>query len=132
MNTLLKKWNGKVIEDWGGYQSDEWKSFCRSFKSAIRRNSAGFEIAGDGSFKSSHYFVSGFVQKEGKTYYISYDYDRGLPVELSKKGWAGPILWRRAKDTKDYRGDVNHFTTAQDLFDEIEADYERWCRQEVA
>ena len=129
MQKFAKQWNGKLIEDWGGYQSIEWKSFCRCFKNALKRNGYGYEIKGENSFKPGHYCLSGFVAKGDAHYYISFDYDRGLPVNLSKRSWAGPILWRRAKDTKDYHGGINHFSTAENLVDEIEADFEARCRE---
>ena len=128
MDKFLKNWNGKTIEDCGCYTSEEWKSFARAFKNAIKREceKLGYSIVGKNSFSSKdHYFISGFISKDGQTYYISYDYDRYNPVNLLKQSWAGPILWRRTADEKDYRGENNHFTIATELFFQIESDYER-------
>lgn len=124
MIKFIAKWNGKFIEDGGCYASDEWKAFSRQFKSAIRREGKkhGYEIAGKNPFGQNHYFVSGFVKKGDQTYYISYDYTRGLMVDLTNRSWAGPILWRRAEDENDYRGGQNHFCPLDRLFAEIEQD----------
>ena len=124
MEKLVKKWQGKVIEDCGAYASKEWQSFSRMFKNAVKREceKRGFVLAGKKPFGQAHYFVSGFVEKGGEFYYISYRYDRYSPVDLTAKRFAGPILWRHAKSAEDYRGETNCYAAAQDLFGEIERD----------
>ena len=126
MKSLIKKWNGKIIDDGITSVSKEWQSFSRAFKAAVKREGAkyGYELAGKKSFGVSHYFVSGHIKKDDAYYYISYSYDRFNPVNLTDFTYAGPILWRRALDEKDYsgKGGHNNFTTADRLFEEIEND----------
>ena len=136
MKTFVKKWNNKMIQDDGAYASKEWQSFSRAFKAAIKREGAkyGYEIAGKKSFGQSHYFVSGHIKNGDAYYYISYSWDRYKPVNLTGDSWAGPILWRRAIDDKDYsgKGGHNNFTTADQLFAEIESDRIRNLKATVA
>lgn len=127
MDKFIKKWNGKFIEDDVCYASAEWKSFSRQFKALMKREGGklSLQLAGKNPFGQCHYFVSGHLEKDGMSYYVSYDYDRGLPVDLTRGRYAGPVLWRRTKDSSDYTGEVNHFCPLNRLFKEIGADIER-------
>lgn len=118
MENFYKKWNGKVIEDWGGYCSDEFKSFTRAFKNTLKKAlDSDYELIG---FKASHYDFSGFVKKADAYVYVSYSMNRGLPLALSTSGCCGGILVRTAKNDKDYIGGPNTFACFLSVKGQIE------------
>lgn len=116
----FKKYNKRLMEDWGAYMSDEAKSFVRAFKNFLSRNLPGCELVG---FKPNHYDTSGFVVRpDGKIIYVSYDLDRtgyGCMADFDRSDCSRGVLYRTAESTKDYRGGMNHFTSIYKMVDAI-------------
>lgn len=107
MNRLINKYNGKSIEDDFSVKSREFKQFAKDFKKELRQlDDLKLE-----SFSVGHYDVSGFLSQNNEYVYFSYSVPRGNePMDMSRSdAWAG-ILYRTAKDTKDYHGGINNFT----------------------
>ncbi len=111
----FKKWDGKMLEDWGTTMSDEAKAFYRAFKNYLKREFPGAELTG---FKPNHYDFSGFLTLDGKVVYISHSLNRvgyEALADFSDRSCMNGVLYRTAKDTKDFRGGTNHFTSIYSL-----------------
>ena len=120
LQQFYKKYQGKIIDDWGCYNSDESKQMAKDFKSILRNglSNQNAEIFG---FKSNHYDFSGFVKINGDTLYISYSIDRNRPTDLDRSDAMCGILIRHARDEKDYGGwhSRNNFCNFKNLFTKI-------------
>ena len=113
MKTFRKNWNKRNIEDWGCYCSKEYKSFCRAFKNYLKRAFPNAELTG---FTANHYDTSGFITENGVCVYVSHSIDRGKGyVDFDESGCINGVLYRIAKDTKDYHGKTNHFSSMTNL-----------------
>lgn len=122
MNKFIKAWNGTKIDDWGCTCSDEFKSFTRQFKNALKRTFPDYEIIG---FKPNHYDFSGFLKKDDKYVYISYSEPREQTLDMSNSDCLNGILYRTAQHEKDYTGGHNHFCSFFELKDSVNEMFER-------
>ena len=72
-------------------------------------------------FHVGHYDFGGFVEKDGKYVYFSYNCPRyRTPINFEKTDCMEGFLYRTAKSEKDYTGGRNHFTNLLQLVPEIE------------
>lgn len=109
----FKKWNMVKIEDWGGYMSDDAKKFYRAFKNYLKRAFPDAEVIG---FKPNHYDASGFVRFDDKYIYISHSIDRyRCCVDFNDASYLNGVLYRTAKNDKDYHGGHNNFCSINNL-----------------
>lgn len=125
MNTFKKKWNGKSVEDWGAYMSKEGKSFVTAFKNMLKR-----ELSADGievvDFHAGHYDLSGFCKKGDRYIYVSYSIPRGgMPIRFDNSSCMNGVLYRTAKDNKDWHGGHNNFSDINNLPEAIRALFDR-------
>lgn len=93
------------IEDWGGTQSDSFKSFARKFKNDFTKEliKKNCHIT---AFNRGHYYVSGFFRNQyGKCFYFSIS-------DVRYFGF-GKMLYRTAKDEKDYTGGHNCYVNIE-------------------
>ena len=119
----FKKWNHKPIADYGCVCSDDYKSFCKAFKNYLKRALPECEIIG---FKANHYDTSGFVKQGDKYIYVAQDLDRGRGyVDFEDTGCFRGILFRTAKDDKDYTGGHNNFSSINNLVANLNAMFNR-------
>lgn len=119
MEKFRKTWNGRAVEDDGCYMSKEAKSFVTAFRNMLKRElgPAGFNVV---YIKAGHYDLHGFLEKEGRFYYVSYSIPRyGMKIDLDATGFATGVLYRTAKSEKDYTGGGNHFCPISQLPDEL-------------
>lgn len=112
----MKKYEGYVIQDDGCRMSEDAMKFCRYFRSYLSRNLKPHNIK-TAKFHAGHYFVSGFVERDGKVLYINYDIPRyGRPISIRKTGAHEGVLVRRTDEVGDYgTRNSNHFTSLEDL-----------------
>ena len=118
MKTFKKNWNCRTIQDNGAYMSKEAKSFVRAMKNMLKRELEpyGIDIL---SLKAGHYYCYGFLKRNNFVVYISYDIPRcGSPINFSEGGLNG-VLYREAKDDKDFTGGTNHFCSLESLPDAL-------------
>ena len=104
-----KKWNGKSVEDSGCYISEEAKLFARNLRATIKEiaNKNGFNLV---EWNVGHYYISGFLEKDGKYIYFIRDIERyGKTINIENSGFMNGFLVRIAKYFKDYTGGHNHF-----------------------
>lgn len=114
MTRLIKKYQGKAVEDAGCYMSKEAKSFVSMFRNALKREfiDTSVEVV---SCKAGHYFLYGFLQNGDKYVYFSYDIPRyGKPIDSFADGLDG-VLYRTAESTNDFHGGTNHYTSMVEL-----------------
>lgn len=113
MKTFRKTWHKHGIDDLGCYCSKDYISFCRAFKNYLKRTFPNAELTG---FTANHYDTSGFITENGVCIYISHSIDRYKGyVDFDETGYANGVLYRIAKDTKDYHGEENHFSSITNL-----------------
>lgn len=115
MKLFKSKWDGKSVKDDGPYMSREAKSFVKGFKNMLQRelNPYGIEIV---SFEGNHYDCSGFLRKGDKYVYVWYDIPRNEErIDFSKSGPFYGVLYRTAKNSKDYTGGHNNFSNIETL-----------------
>ncbi len=116
----FKKYNRKMMEDWGAQMSKDAIEFYRAFKSYLEREFPNATLTG---FKPNHYSFSGFITENGKTVYIYHSLTRHgylCKADFSAKGCVtGGVLYRIAEDTKDYHGGMNHFSSIYELADNV-------------
>lgn len=116
MKSFMKNWNNKVIEDSGSFMSREATSFCTAFKNMLKRglNPYGVEIV---NFIRGHYYLSGFLRKDDVFIYINFNIPRGNrhAVDFQSKCFSDKVLYRYAKDERDYLGEHNRFTSIEEL-----------------
>lgn len=113
----FRKWNEKAVKDDITVMSKEAKSFVTAFKNYLKRNlPAGYEVE---SLSAGHYYCSGFVKKEDKYIYLSYDIPRyGEAINFETSGVNG-VLYRTAKNNKDFTGGGNHFCSINNVIESI-------------
>ena len=122
MNKMIKKWNHKSVDDWGSAISDEFKEFARDFKKSLK----AFSEVKLEEFYIGHYYISGFMSKDNKYVYFSYDVPRGNEtIDTNQSGPYG-ILIRMAESIKDFRGRTNHFTNFMDFKDNVLLLFEKY------
>lgn len=105
---MLRKYQGRTIQDDGAYKSQEFIRFARDFRSTVKdiASEIGGEIC---NFHIGHYDVSGFIQRSGKYVYFSYSEPRHMAVNLLAEDPRFGILIRTANNEKDYTGGYNNF-----------------------
>lgn len=128
MNEFMKKWNNKSVEDIGSVMSKEANDFVKDFAKMLERQLGGEGVQVD--IHPNHYDCSGFLEKDGKYVYISYEIPRyGLTIDFSASGAMNGVLYRAADSARDFRGHRNNFSSLQDLPKNILAvfdDYDRY------
>ncbi len=71
------------------------------------------------AFSVGHYYVSGFVSKNGSFVYFSVSDVRYFPGD-----WYNHMLVRSAKDVKDYTGGPNGYTSLENFKEETKRFFE--------
>lgn len=125
MEQLIKKYQNRTLEDWGSEMSPEAKQFAKDFKRRLNLNAnkRGLTLV---SWSVNHYDFSGFLKKDDKYVYFSYDIPRyETPVDLYGLSPHNAFLVRTAKHEKDYRGGYNNFCNILQFFDMVENLLER-------
>ncbi len=120
---FFNDYNGVVIEDCITVTGDDFKSFCRKLKNALKKEAQEKGYFDDIIVHPGHYDLRGFMLKhfeDGDRYiYWSYSVMRGdMPTYLDKRDCEDGFLYRTAKDSKDYTGGYNHFTDLRHLLSE--------------
>ena len=90
------------------YKTPEFSSFSRKFKNAMKKELAtiGAELT---AYSVGHFYVSGFFRIGEKCYYFSLSDVRGGEFVSEHK-----MLYRTAKDEKDYTGGGNCYVTIEE------------------
>ena len=133
MREIIKKYQSRVIEDWGAYCSQDYKNYAAYVKRRLKANlPEGYEVV---SLKPNHYDFSGFISTPyGGYIYVSQSITRGMPLDLfSDSPLRNGVLFRTAKTTHDYTGGHNNWSNLLGLPEAIVNLAEREARErEVA
>ena len=122
LNNFYKKNVHAVFED-SCYLTPEFASFARSLKMALNKDckSCGLELI---TFLCGHFYVSAFLRNSvtGKIVYI----DMGdVRAQICGKWSLDNVLYRSARDEKDYTGGHNMFAPLPQLLERVKALTER-------
>lgn len=89
-------------------KTPEFKSFVSTFKREFKRELEALG-ATNIKFNVGHFYISGFfTSKTGQVYYFSLPDVRGFSYG-NVQGHMNQLLYRTAKDYKDYTGGVNQY-----------------------
>lgn len=81
----------------------DFQTFSRIFRNWLKKNiPTGASVA---SYNRGHYYLSGFIERNGKYVYFTVGDVRFSAI------WSTNILVRTAKSSKDYTGGMNNYTT---------------------
>ena len=100
---IIKTWKNHTFST-GMTTGEDFKLFAKDFREFVK--SALPENAKLVEYNTGHYYVSGFIEKNGKYIYFSIPDVRFFPNE-----WMNNILIRTAKNPRDYYGGANNYTT---------------------
>ena len=94
------------VEDCGCYTGEDFKKFCREFKSMINEQ---LKLVGGTNYKQNngHYYISGFFTVGEQVYYINFS-------DVRYNNGSTTLLIRTAKDYKDFTGGTNHYIEIKD------------------
>jgi len=121
---FLSDINGRTF--WRRYAPD-MQEFSRKFKSWVKKiaKENGWEVVNYG-YSVDHF--SGFF-KCGDTYiYFAYDLPWEEPVDVTLPGAHYGVLYRTAKDDKDYTGGHNCFSSLEDFPEDVAFEMNRLLR----
>lgn len=125
MKKLFKEYHRKGIYDAGAYKSDEFVSFSRKFKNALKRTFPECEIL---KYHTGHYDVAGFLKKDNNYIYFSFGVPRGgIPMDLISSSAMHGVLYRLARDDSDWGGahSRNHFCNILEMQEAVNALFEK-------
>jgi hypothetical protein len=124
---FLRKYNGKVIEDWGAYNSDESKQMCRDFNNMLKQELKS--INAHVKITSGHYCFSGMIEIDNKFVYVSYDIPRGnyASIDINDASAMNGVLVRTAEHATDWTGGHNNFSSLKNVVKAIKSVYESGC-----
>jgi hypothetical protein len=97
------------IEDYGGYISEDFKTFARKWHNFLKRMCVanGWQLP---EFNTGHYYCSWFVKNGEKYAYCSFS-----DVRHFSTAWYKSILYRTAQNESDYTGGANRYSDLQNL-----------------
>ena len=115
LESFLRKYYDKEIEDYGGIISPEYKQFEKDYKSVLKEiaKEINFTLY---EFNGNHYQFSCVMQNNGtgNFYYISIS-----DIRFWKNEWADNILYRTMAHDHDWRGGSNHYSTLKNLAENL-------------
>lgn len=105
----IKRYNGRILEDDVCYNSRMFLDLAKRIKQEVIRFKTHTSLIG---YRVGHYEVSGYLNRGDKYIYFNYNAPRGgfEPLNMRDSSAFGGILYREAKDPRDTRGGINHFT----------------------
>lgn len=110
MQKLYDKYQGRLLEDAGSYNSSDFINFANYVKRRMKAATKEKDIKLV-NFSIGHYDISGFFRSNqtGKYAYFSFSDCRYRPLDFDKSDCMRGFLLRTADGPKDYRGGQNHF-----------------------
>ncbi len=117
LKAFERKYQGKILDDWGCYMSDQAKQFIKDFVSALKN-----ELKAKGDYvvkiKPEHYYMSGFIKKGEKCVWLAYSIPRFNSIHLAEKNMK-TFLIRAAKNELDFIGGANNYSNLSCLVQNI-------------
>lgn len=124
--TTLNTYKSSGIEDWGGVISDDFKNFARLYKNMLNRmcKKNSWQLV---NFNRGHYYCSWFIKKdEDKFIYMSFSDVRHFARE-----WYKNIIYRTAKNERDYTGETNWYTNMENMERDLQRLFARMTFQKI-
>jgi hypothetical protein len=91
--------------------TQEFLNFYRTFKSEFTKELLSIG-ATDIQIGKGHFYVSGFFTVDGQVWYFSLSDVRGMEYCLNQS-CMGKLLYRTAKNNKDFTGGYNRYATIE-------------------
>jgi len=122
MEKFVKKYDEKSIQDDINYNSKEFFAMAKAFRKMLERTFPEYAIA---KFCVGHYYISGFLQRNGNYIYFSWNVPRhNRPIQLKNPIYLeDKLLFRTANSDNDYCGSCNNYTSVADMKKAIEKLY---------
>lgn len=112
ITNIYKKYNGKRLADDGSVVSKEFKSFQNAFVRTLKAI-ADIEDAKVVKVNKGHYYLSAFIERNGKYVYVYYGgFDRTF-IDFTNKKRA--MYCRSAESDHDFIGGTNIFCSLENL-----------------
>jgi len=111
---IMAKWDNYLFES-SSSKTPEFKAFASDFKKEIKRQATIYGLALS-SFNIGHFYVSGFLQVRDNFVYFSCSDVRYFPND-----WKNNLLYRTARDIKDFTGGSNHCCSLDQLGEKAKA-----------
>lgn len=92
-------------------KTPEFISFCRTFKSEFTKELLSIG-ATNIEFNYGHFYISGFFTIDTQAWYFSLSDVRGMEYCLNQS-CMGKLLYRTAKDYRDFSGGQNRYATIE-------------------
>ncbi len=113
MKDFAAKYSGKNIEDAGELMCAASKTCVgdlrRAMKAELERGGATLA-----KFSAGHYYVSGFVEKDGRLVFFSWSVPRGgWPIDVKDNSSRFGVMFRQALSTEDYTGGFNRYASLE-------------------
>lgn len=128
MENFVKKYKGVSFES-SAFETPEFKKFASFFSRALKADAkeSPFEIV---RISKGHFEISGFLRHKETGHFVYF----ALPdVRWSTLGtWYGHVLYRLARDERDFTGEHNNFCPLSNLLTFAEALVQRDMRHRSA
>lgn len=92
-------------------KTPEFISFCRTFKSEFSKELMSIGASAI-EFNYGHFYISGFFMIGLQAWYFSLSDVRGMEYNLNRD-CMGKLLYRTAKDYRDFTGGQNRYATIE-------------------
>ena len=129
LENFVKKYKNVLFES-SAFETSEFKKFASSFCRALRKDvkEGDFEIV---NISKGHFELSAFLKhkESGKFIYFAIPDVRWSTLGTS---WYDHVLYRTAKDDRDFTGGHNNFCPLSKLLDSTEALVQRDMRRRSA
>lgn len=111
----MKKWYDYNFQS-SPHTGADFKQFARDLRKELNRQlkQTDCRIV---KYNVGHYYISGFIEKDGKFIYFNIG---DVRFNLSGLGWEENILVRTARNIKDYTGGMNNRTTLHSFGKNVE------------
>lgn len=116
LESLVKKYKNVCFES-SCYNTPEFLKLAASLKRALKKDiqKSNFILL---NASAGHFYISGFItHKNGIYIYFSIG---DVRWDITGKRWYDDILYRTAKDEKDYHGGANHYCKLGELFEKAD------------
>lgn len=110
LGNFAKKYAGTYFES-SCFETPQFKAFAASFKRALKKDAkeSAFEVV---DFSKGHFELDGFLRHKETRRYVYFSID---DVRFFKDEWKDKVLYRLAKDEKDFTGEWRHYAPLMEL-----------------
>jgi hypothetical protein len=103
----MDKWINYAFQS-GCHNTAEFKAFAGDFHRHVKKLCRGYVVKP----RTGHFFVSGFISKDGRCWYYSVS-----DVRFFNNEWHDRVLIRTAENDRDFSGGVNRYCALSEIAD---------------